>query len=35
MAVAKDKERKTLKNGTKENLRAAVRTSGETHTPPG
>ena len=31
----KTKKGKALKNGTKENLRAAVRTSGETHTPPG
>ena len=35
MSVAKDKKGKALKNGTKEYLRAGVRTSGETHTPPG
>jgi len=36
MAVAKRQRKgKTHKNGTKENLRSIVRTSGETNSPPG
>ena len=37
MLVAKrqKKKEKSHKNGTKENMRARVRTSGETNSPPG
>ena len=35
MVVTRQREEKACEDGTKENLRTRVRTSGETNSPPG